>query len=129
MMEKMRNKKKKKGFTLIELIVVIAILGILAAIAIPRLSGFTDRADKSVLETDVRTIESAAKVALASGDIETLDDVNAVSVLNTDPMDLLEDDFTAYTGIVWTGDRITTIVTPDTTPITWTYADGKWTKK
>lgn len=47
---------KKKGFTLIELIVVIAILGILAAILIPKFGGFTAKADKSACLADARTI-------------------------------------------------------------------------
>ena len=59
MMEKMRNRKKKKGFTLIELIVVIAILAILVAIAVPRLSGFIGRGEEEAANANARTMNSA----------------------------------------------------------------------
>ncbi len=42
-------KQSKKGFTLIELMVVIVIIGILAAIAIPKLFGMTAKAKASEL--------------------------------------------------------------------------------
>lgn len=53
-MNKIRN---RKGFTLLELIIVIAILAILVSILIPSLFDMQDAAKKSVLVSDMRNIE------------------------------------------------------------------------
>lgn len=49
--------KKSDGFTLIELIVVVAILGIIAIIAIPRLSGFRSMAEERVCAANRKSVE------------------------------------------------------------------------
>ena len=41
------NKKRNKGFTLTEMIVVIAIIGILAGVLIPTITGYIKRANQS----------------------------------------------------------------------------------
>ena len=66
----MKSLKSNKGFTLIELVVVIAILGILAGIAIPRFMDATKTARGAKIVADLRTIDSAIMIYTAKNGSE-----------------------------------------------------------
>ena len=59
--------KNKKGFTLIEMLVVIAIIAILVAISIPMVSGALDKARKAADDANLQAAKSVALLAEMEG--------------------------------------------------------------
>lgn len=84
-MIKLRN--KKKGFTLIELIIVIAIIAILAAIAIPKFGEVRKKANTNSDIANAKTIANAATALIAEGEV-----VAATSTEGTKTLTISSDD-------------------------------------
>ena len=85
--------KIKKGFTLIELIVVIVIIGILAAIIVPRLSGFTDTSKARVCESNRATLERHYAYCIANGNAPITNGETIVEYLTKFPNNIISADY------------------------------------
>ena len=73
-----KAKENKKGFTLVELIVVLVILAILAAILVPTMTKWIDKANEKQVVIDARTAYLAAQTVVSEqyGAGNTLDELN-----------------------------------------------------
>ena len=66
MWKRFHEMKDEEGFTLVELLVVIVILGILAGVVVFAVNGITDRGQDSACKTDRNTIAVAQEAHFAS---------------------------------------------------------------
>jgi type IV pilus assembly protein PilA len=81
MMLKMFKKQNRKGFTLIELMIVVAIIGILAAIAIPNFLKFQAKSKQSEAKTNLKGVYTAETSFFGENNkYDTFDAVNWVPV-------------------------------------------------
>lgn len=70
----MKNRSTKKGFTLVELVIVIAVIAILSAVLIPTFSNVIENANKSKAMSEAN---NAYKAYIANPDnVQTLDSLN-----------------------------------------------------
>ena len=65
-----RLRNQEEGFTLVELLVVIVILGILAAIVVLAVGGITDKGQQNAKATDKRTLEAAEEAFFAKSKLD-----------------------------------------------------------
>jgi type IV pilus assembly protein PilA len=83
--------QQSKGFSLIELMVIVAIIGLLAAIAIPNYIKYRDKGYCSQAETDANNVSRVLSSYFAVPTHEDLPDISDLGVTPNNPVEITGD--------------------------------------
>jgi len=113
-----KNMKRDRGFTIVELLVVIVVIGILAAITIVSYPGITQKANTTRAQSNAQSVQSVIEVMAADNGSYP---ITAASIAAYSGTTSLPAGITVVTG--QSGANGTTFTTPATVPISATNGD------
>lgn len=91
MQRQIRSQQKRRGFTLLEILIVLAIIGVIAAMAVPRLLGQQRSANVRATKSAILSLENAADLYSVGNGAVYPDSVQALMQKSPDGTDALLD--------------------------------------